>query len=191
MKANYHTKALIDALNNDATEIIDLLIDKPDIDWTYRDKNFHILIYIASHGPAAAVQKCLEQNYKFETCGLLNSITNASVNGKLENVKLLIENRHRFNDNSDKEIQHTIDGALRHAGENNHFELFDYLLSLGANPNDWWVLYWTTQKAKKPMYEHLMKVALKLPKSPSKKSVIELCEQKKYKRIDIELLKSL
>jgi hypothetical protein len=41
------------------------------------------------------------------------------------------------------------------------------------------------------MYDHLMKVALKLPKSPSKKSVIELCEQKKYKPIDIELLKSL
>lgn len=184
-KNNYYTKSLIEAFENGASDVIDLLINHPEIDWDYH----RMLMYATMFGNIDVMQKAVGDKV-FVNGEFLNALCNGAVNGKLDNIKFLIERVNQFKQ-TEIEYYHALKGALRHAGENNHQELFDYLLSLKADPTEWWVTYWITKKAKKPMYDHLMKNVFKLEKSPSKKSVIEYCEKIKYKPINIEELRKL
>ncbi len=184
----YYTKALLDAYNAGAREQWELLRERPEINWTYCHLGDHIINSCTLAGDAKSLLKILEQNESLPEGEFLQSICNAASSG-IECVKILVENIDKFG-GKDEDYIYNITSGLRWAAETNEFDTFDYLLSLGAVPNDWWVVYHTSKKSNKEMYKKLMIDTLKLKKLPNRKFVQSVCmrEGHDWKPIDISLL---
>lgn len=205
----YYTNLFI---NNYKDPKIQEMIPANMINWDFHDKHGHDIGMIAVINNSYTMLEIFFDNVK-KVSDITNAnafasyLINAMHKNNLDSVKLIIENIDKFSilysDDVLEELQSSIDSCLRFAGANSNIEAFDFLLNhplweecgieISANPNNWWVILWTTKSSNREMYSHLMKNVLKLDFIPNRKKVIEICSDKsnKWKDIPTDKLKEL
>jgi hypothetical protein len=202
----YYTNLFINSYRDPK---IQEMIPSNMINWDFHDKDGHDIGMLAVIRNSYDMLKKFFDNVKKVsnnngfTCYLINAMSK----NNLDSVKLIIENIDKFSilysDKVLEELQDSIDSCLRFAGENSNIEAFDFLLNhplweecgieISANPNNWWVIHWTTKRSNREMYSHLMKNVLKLNFLPNRKKVIEMCNtvSNRWKDISTDKLKEL
>lgn len=164
-----YTNILRKSFENNATDLIEFLINREDIDWTCRKNNIPLIAYVAKNCSTETLKNILDNKQlslrgeDFEMC-LFNS-------ENLENIKMLIHYSSKFNVTT-KQYLKAITASLSRAISVEHI---DYLSSLGADINDWLVIRKITSKAKDEIYEFFMLEILKLEKLPDRQLVSNLC----------------
>lgn len=182
------------------------------INWDFHDKHGHDIGMIAVINNSYTMLEIFFDNVK-KVSDITNAnafasyLINAMDKNNLESVKLIIKNIDKFNilykDTVLYDLEDSLTSCLRFAGQRSNIEAFDFLLNhplweecgieTSANPNNWWVIYWTTKSANREMYSHLMKNVLKLDFIPNRKKVIAVCDDDKnrWKDISTDKLKEL
>lgn len=182
------------------------------INWDFHDKHGHDIGMIAVINNSYTMLEIFFDNVK-KVSDITNAnafasyLINAMNKNNLESVKLIIKNIDKFNilykDTVLYDLEDSLTSCLRFAGQRSNIEAFDFLLNhplweecgieTGANPNNWWVIYWTTKSSNREMYSHLMKNVLKLDFIPNRKKVIAVCDDVKnrWKDISTDKLKEL
>lgn len=182
------------------------------INWDFHDKHGHDIGMIAIINNSYKMLEIFFDNVKkVSDITNVNAFTSYLINAmdknNLESVKLIIKNIDKFNilykDTVLYDLEDSLTNCLRFAGQRSNIEAFDLLLNYplweecgietSANPNNWWVIYWTTKSANREMYSHLMKNVLKLDFIPNRTKVIAICDYDKnrWKDISTDKLKEL
>lgn len=191
----HYCEAYMDAALIGAKSHCKFLSSQPEFSETYfHKKRGHIIEYIALAGN----HKLLGESFKnspdssfknpSNVTGLsfLELIVDAAKSGDLKSVKIVLDNLDRFEDKDTRNYKYNIDCALRYAGELGHLDVFNHLLTIGANPRQWHVIRWTADKGPKNTYERLLQVN-KLPLSTKRRDLINICESE-AKKLNYEFI---
>lgn len=190
----HYCESFISAASVGATSHCEFLASQPEFSETYVDKKRgHIIKYIALSGNQFILSKSIDNSLNLDdNSDFLNLVLSAVSSGNLNCVKIVVDNIDKLRGNSKRHYQYGIDFALRKSGELGYIEIFDYLLTIGAKPNQWHVLRWTADKGPDITYNRLLETN-KLPSTINRKDLIELCERKfltnDWEYIDLSILK--
>lgn len=173
---NHYCESYIAAANIGAIKHCKFLSSQPEFSDTYISKKHgHIIQYIALSGNHTLLEESFKNSSDLREIRFLDIVNNSARSSDLKSVKIVLDNRDRFKDNDQRNYQYNINFALRYAGELGHLAVFNHLLSVGAESNQWHVLRWVSDKGPKNTYERLLQ-ANKLPLSTKRKFLIQLCE---------------
>ena len=194
-KDNYNNNALIIAIEKDNMEIIELLIEKIDIDEPCY-KGHTALTYSAKLGNKKLVEYFLNlgANKEHLTINGSNALIYGAISGNIEIVNLLIDEFTKYIKNNDGY------DALLYASELGHLDIVKYLLEHGANINVMnnkgkSPLYLACQNGHKDVVDYLFNcgksIDYKLNYFLNKKTIRELNDRNKWNEILDNIAKNL
>jgi hypothetical protein len=178
---HHYCEAFIDAAVIGAYNHCDFLSSQQEFCDTYiSKKRGHIINYIALIGNHSLLEESFKNSKDLSETRFLDIIINAAQSGDIKSLRIVLDNFNRFKDNDRINYNYNIDCALRYAGAFGHLDVFNYLLSIGAKPNQWHVIRFTAGKGPNNTYDRLLQVN-NLPPSTKRKSLINLCESESNK----------